>query len=67
MIDDDIVVTDDDLKKLSKAVRLVFGTALKIIEQDPHQFSARSCASCRTVSELIGRPFGCEKRRSVKH
>lgn len=36
--------------------------AAAVIESNPHQWSARSCATCRTVSALIGRTFGCEAR-----
>ncbi len=33
--------------------------AFKLIEADPHQWSSRPCQTCRAVSLLIGRDFGC--------
>ena len=32
------------------------------IEGDPHHWSARPCQTCRVVSSLLGRPFGCERK-----
>lgn len=40
------------------ATRL-YGQAFKLLEEDPHQFSSRGCATCRSVSGIIGRDFGC--------
>jgi hypothetical protein len=34
---------------------------LDAIYADPHQWSDRPCATCRSVSQLTGRPFGCER------
>lgn len=32
---------------------------LNLIQEDPHQWSTRPCSTCRTISGLIGRNFGC--------
>ena len=44
---------------LDKAVWLITDTALRLIQEDPHQWSARPCQTCRSVSTLIKKPFGC--------
>ena len=30
-----------------------------LIEADPHQWSKRPCATCRTISVIVGYEFGC--------
>jgi hypothetical protein len=37
-------------------------TALRLIEADPHDWSKRPCQTCRGVSMLLKRPFGCEAK-----
>jgi hypothetical protein len=44
---------------LSAAVDKVTGAAFALIQADPHQWSTRGCQTCRTVSGLIEKPFGC--------
>ena len=44
---------------LQASISLHMKTILNLIESDPHQWSSRPCTTCRTVSNLIGRPFGC--------
>ena len=34
----------------------------RLIEADPHQWSARPCQTCRAASALLDRPFGCSAR-----
>jgi hypothetical protein len=36
---------------------------LRLIEADPHQWSSRPCPTCRAISGIIDRPFGCVKKR----
>lgn len=38
-------------------------TAFKLIENDPHSWSARPCQTCTAVSTIIGRPFGCSSKK----
>ena len=35
----------------------------ELIQKDPHQWGTRPCETCRAVSKLIGRSFGCELYR----
>ena len=50
-------------KVIQAAALLLSDEVCKIIESDPHAWSDRPCPACRTVTALIGRPFGCEGRR----
>ena len=34
-----------------------------LIQADPHQWSTRPCPTCRAVSAIIGRDFGCQRAR----
>lgn len=40
-------------------------TVARLFEADPHQYSSRPCQTCRAISSLLNRPFGCEKK-SIK-
>ena len=44
----------------------IYTAAFELIQQDPHQWSSRPCATCKAVSSLIKDSFGCEKKRVVK-
>jgi hypothetical protein len=44
---------------LKGAARIIMGAALDLIQSDPHQWSERPCSTCRAVTALLGRPFGC--------
>ena len=35
---------------------------LDLLNKDPHQFGARPCQTCKTISAIANRPFGCELR-----
>lgn len=39
-------------------------TIARLVEADPHQFSTRPCPTCRPVSQLLGRAFGCDAKRA---
>lgn len=34
-------------------------SALNVFALDPHRFSTRGCGTCRNISEIIGKPWGC--------
>lgn len=38
-----------------------YESALDMYAQDPHRFSSRPCATCRAISVLIGKKWGCSK------
>ena len=46
--------------------RRVYGTAFDLIENDPHQWSSRPCTTCNAISQIIGRPFGCNREAARK-
>lgn len=48
------------------AALVIVEAALLVIEGDPHQFSKRPCESCRAVSLLVGRLFGCSRINGSK-
>lgn len=41
------------------AVRIIMDATLDLIQGDPHQWSTRPCPTCRTVSKMMGKNFGC--------
>lgn len=44
---------------MQAAVRVLLDAALRLLQDDPHMWSHRPCATCRAVSSIVGRPFGC--------
>lgn len=51
---------------MKAAALALVDAALRVIEGDPHMFSTRPCQTCRTVSSLVARPFGCEDPKIAK-
>lgn len=45
-------------------LRALAEAVASVIEADPHQWSPRPCTTCRVVSGLLGRPFGCAAKGS---
>lgn len=54
----DMVVTVDAAAKA--AARALMSAVLDTLQADPHQWSERPCPTCRAVSALAGRDFGCQ-------
>lgn len=63
-------MTDDEAKQIVKAAaHVLFDAASDAIYEDPHNWSARPCPTCRFVSSILGKPFGCiryEKQKRAK-
>ncbi len=43
-------------------MRILAESMAKILEANPHQWFSQPCESCMIISNLLGRPFGCEKK-----
>lgn len=44
---------------IQAAAEVIVDAALRLIQADPHQWSERPCSTCRAVSEIVNKPFGC--------
>ncbi len=52
--------SESDLNALlSVAAKKIYLTAFDLIQSDPHQWSNRGCQTCKTITTLIGKRFGC--------
>ena len=52
----------DELEvKLANTVQLAEVIA-RLFESDPHSYSTRPCETCRNISRLLGRSFGCDAK-----
>jgi hypothetical protein len=53
------------MSEVSEAVRaaasLILEAALRVLDEDGHQWSSRPCSTCRFVSSVYGKPFGCRR------
>lgn len=56
-----------DAGRLGDAVvdELANTTAKTLFEADPHQFSSRPCQTCKVISALLERPFGCKAKATA--
>jgi len=53
-------LSDERAEQLIRAcARTTFRPVLRLIYEDPHQWSDRPCATCRTITSLLGEKFGC--------
>lgn len=50
--------------EMKKVVNLEL--ALDLFSKDAHRFSTRGCHTCKTITELLGKPFGCLKLKEGK-
>lgn len=44
------------------AVNVVMEPIIRLLEVDGHTFSTRPCQTCRAISSILGKPFGCSKK-----
>lgn len=44
------------------AANVIIEPILKLIQDDPHQWSTRPCQTCRIITSLTGNSFGCVKK-----
>ena len=56
----------DSSDLLSAAVSRITDAVADTIYVDPHQWSRRPCATCKVITALIGKPFGCDRFREVR-
>jgi len=54
--------TEDIIKA---AVNIIMDPILELIQNDPHQWSTRPCQTCKAISSMIGKPFGCVKKAKL--
>lgn len=38
---------------------------IDLLYEDPHNWSARPCPTCRVITTIAGKPFGCDKKREL--
>lgn len=63
-------MTDDEAKQIVKAAaNVLLESVADIIDEDPHMWGTRPCSTCKFVSTIVGRPFGCTRKalRVIKH
>ncbi len=53
--------TKADKDYVHEVAGILMKPILDLLQTDPHQWSARPCSTCDTISALAGRSFGCVK------
>ena len=46
-------------KTIRACANIIIDAVVNVIYADPHGWSKRPCDTCRTISAIIGKPFGC--------
>ena len=54
-------------RRLQALEALLPAAVFDLIQRDPHQWSKPGCVTCRSVAQLIGRPFVCDRSRARHH
>jgi hypothetical protein len=54
------------VKPACEQYQLLIDALVNILNEDGHQWSTRPCPTCRVITAVIGKPFGCDKRRLSK-
>ena len=44
---------------IKAATYVLIEPILSLIYNDPHQWSTRPCSTCKAITSIVGRPFGC--------
>lgn len=50
---------DSDAAAIRGTASIVVEAILRLLDEDPHDFTSRPCQTCRAVTSLAGRAFGC--------
>jgi len=48
---------------IKACANIIIDAIVNVIYTDPHQWSKRPCETCRTISAIIGKPFGCYRHQ----
>lgn len=56
------------IEDFSKAItaQAITSAALELLYADPHQWSTRPCGTCRAITAMLGKKFGCDRFREEK-
>lgn len=57
---------EDTEAAVRAAVRFSVDAVARVLDGDPHNWSARPCETCRLVTSVLGRPFGCDRVRQER-
>lgn len=50
-----------DEQIIKAAVNVIIKPILRLLQDDPHQWSTRPCSTCKAITSMIGESFGCTK------
>lgn len=53
-------MTEEEAKIVVRAAaNLVLDAVLDLLQEDQHSWSDRPCPTCRPITAMLGKPFGC--------
>lgn len=57
---------DAKSEAIKDAAQIIARVALDLIDKDGHVFGSRPCSTCRTITNLINKEFGCVRYASAR-
>ncbi len=48
-------------KMIKACANVLIDTIVNIIYTDSHQWSKRPCETCKAITAILGKPFGCNR------
>jgi hypothetical protein len=51
---------------IQAAAGIILEAVFNLLQEDPHQWSTRPCSTCRAISAITQRDFGCVLYRKEK-
>lgn len=57
----------DLIARMEALEKVLPAAVLDLIQTDPHQWSTRPCPTCRAITAIVGRRFGCDRYRQERH
>lgn len=53
-------------KMIKACANVLIDTIANTIYADPHQWSKRPCLTCKAITGILGKPFGCDRYREER-
>lgn len=51
---------------IKSCANIIIDTVINVIYADPHQWSKRPCETCKVITGILGKPFGCYRYQQAK-
>lgn len=60
------ILMDEQEEMIKACANVLIDTIANIIYADSHHWSTRPCETCKAITAILGKPFGCDRYREEK-